>query len=468
IFREFTAKLIKRKKGILDTENVLGTIDLFYALSEMTRIHKWRLPDLTKRTQFSFVRARHPLLGERSVPIEIRCGGDFRILVITGPNTGGKTVALKTAGVCITLGWLGFPIPAGEGSRLGDIGELFTDIGDEQSIEQSLSTFSAHVTHITKILRKITPRSVIMLDELGAGTDPEEGAALGIALLDRLREKGSLVLATTHHNPIKRFALTTPDIETASVEFNSETLSPTYKILIGIPGRSNALLIAGKLGMERSIIERAERAINGRETSMEDLIGELHEKRAALERESAAVAESRKKLAAAEKDYEAKIKAIEEKRDALIANADKKALSIVRNAEDSARALIKNMENAQAESDARRELEKKRSHFHKIEKSAIKREEKKEIAESVAAVKHELKPGDIVQLIGTNKNAVVIEADSQKARIQAGIAEMEVPLTKLKAIESKNAGKSDNVPPAQIKVSRPLNVPSSIMVRGMT
>ncbi|MFR5881131.1 MAG: endonuclease MutS2 [Cloacibacillus evryensis] len=249
IFREFTAKLINRKNGIVDTENVLGTIDLFYALSEMTRVYKWRVPDLSPRAQFSFVRARHPLLGDKSVPIEIKCGGDFRILVITGPNTGGKTVALKTAGVCVYLGWLGFPIPAGEGSILGDIGELFTDIGDEQSIEQSLSTFSAHITHVTEILNKVTPRSLVMLDELGAGTDPEEGAALGIALLDWLREQGALVLATTHHNPIKRFALTTQDIETASVEFDGATLSPTYRILIGIPGRSNALLIAGKLGM---------------------------------------------------------------------------------------------------------------------------------------------------------------------------------------------------------------------------
>ena len=467
IFREFTAKLINRKKGIIDTENVLGTVDLFYALSEMTRIYKWRLPDLDPRTLFSFIRARHPLLGERSVPIEIRCGGDFRILVITGPNTGGKTVALKTAGVCIYLGWLGFPIPAGEGSLLGDIGELFTDIGDEQSIEQSLSTFSAHVTHVTEILDRVTPRSVVMLDELGAGTDPEEGAALGIALLDWLREEKALVLATTHHNPIKRFALTTEDIETASVEFDSATLSPTYRILIGIPGRSNALLIAGKLGMRRSIIERAERAINGREISMEDLIGELHEKRAALEREANAVEASRKKLAALEKDYEAKIKAIEEKRDALIANADKKALSIVRNAEDSARALIKNMENAQAESEARRELEKKRSHFQKIERSAIKREEQKTSVESVAATSHELKAGDTVQVIGTSKSATVIEVKGKKARIQAGIAEIEVPLTKLKVITRKSP---DRAPQAQvqIKVSRPVGVPSSIMVRGMT
>ncbi len=465
IFREFTIKLVSRKKGIIETENVLGTIDLFYALSEMTRLSKWRVPDLSMKTEFSFVRARHPLLGEKSVPIEIKCGGKFRILVITGPNTGGKTVALKTAGVCIYLGWLGWPVPAGEGSLLGDIEGLFTDIGDEQSIEQSLSTFSAHIHTVTNILKKVTSRSVVMLDELGAGTDPEEGAALGIALLDWLREKEALVLATTHHNPIKRFALTTEQIETASVEFNSATLSPTYRILIGIPGRSNALLIAGKLGMPDSIIKRAESAISGNEISMEDLITELHEKHTALERESREVEKSRKKLAALEKDYETKIKTLEEKRDTLIALADKKAVSIVRNAEDSARALIKNMASAEAESEARRELEKKRSHFHKIEDTAIKREEKKESVESVAATGHLLKEGDTVQILGTNKEAVVIEVRGKKARVQAGIAEIEVPISKLKLNTKKI---KIQIPSVQIKVTRPTGVPSSIMVRGMT
>ena len=466
VYRDFTAKLIARQRGILDTENVLGTIDLFFALSEMTRLMKWRMPELSKKTMFSFVRARHPLLGEKSVPIEVKCGADFRSLVITGPNTGGKTVALKTAGVCIYFGWLGFPVPAGEGSLLGDIGELFADIGDEQSIEQSLSTFSAHIMHVSEILKKVTSRSVVMLDELGAGTDPEEGAALGIALLDWLLAQRALVLATTHHNPIKRFALITPGIETASVEFNAATLSPTYKLLIGIPGRSNALLIAGKLGMRADIIERAQQAINGHEISMEDLIGELQEKRAALEREAAAVEASRNKLAALEKDYETKIKAIEEKRDSLIANADKKALSIVRNAEDSARALIKKMSSAEAESEARRELEKKRSHFHKIEDSAIKREEKKAAAESVVATKHELSPGDSVQIIGSNKSAVVKEVEGKKARITAGAVEIEVPLAKLRVISRR-----EPMAPAggvKIKVSRPVGVPSSIMVRGMT
>ena len=466
ILRELTSRMLKKINGILDAENVLGTVDLFYALSEKNRLEKWNMPDLSPSKKFNFKQARHPLLFERAVPIEIKCGEKFRILVVTGPNTGGKTVALKTAGVCVILGWMGFPIPAAEGSVLGDIGELFVDIGDEQSIEQSLSTFSAHVTHITEILGKVTDRSVVLLDELGAGTDPEEGAALGIALLDWLCEKKALVLATTHHNPIKRFALATEYIETASVEFDTATLSPTYRILIGIPGRSNALLIAGKLGMPREIIQRAENAISGREISMEDLIGELHGKRAALERESQEVERSRIKLESLKADYESKVKAIEEKRDALIAVADKKALSIVKNAEDSARALIKKMEAADAESDARRELERKRKHFSKIEESAVNREDKKIAKQSVAASSVSLKPGDAVRLIGTKGAATVIEIRGKRALIQAGAVEMEVPIARLSMVPHKEIPAA--APAVQIKVSRPVGVPSSIMVRGMT
>lgn len=466
ILRDITALFVNRRRAVLDAEGVLGALDLHYALSEMKRLHNWCLPLLSKRALFDFKRAVHPLLFERAQPIDIRCGADFRALVITGPNTGGKTVALKTAGVCLTLGWLGFPIPAGEGSVIGALDELFADIGDEQSIEQSLSTFSAHVTHIKEIVENVTERSVVLLDELGAGTDPEEGAALGIAVLDWLREKKALVLATTHHNPIKRFALQTPSIETASVEFDAETLSPTYRIIIGIPGRSNALLIAGKLGMPEEIIDRAAREAAGNELSIEDLIAELHEKRAALERESRELEKTRKKMETLRRELEAKTALFEEKKDALMGGAEKKALSIIRNAEESARALIKNLESAGAEPQARRELEKKRSHFSKIKESVVRREEKKQEKESAAAAGKPLKTGDSVQIIGTKGVALLTELRGKKALVQAGAAEVEVPLAKLRLVKQKT--EPDPSRQVQIRVSRPAGVPSSIMVRGMT
>jgi len=466
ILRGITALLVSRASAVRSAENAIGTVDLFYALSEMKRLNRWRIPELSKRPLFDIKGARHPMLLERAVPIDIRCGDGFRALVVTGPNTGGKTVALKTAGVCIILAWMGFPIPVKEGTVIGDIGELFADIGDEQSIEQSLSTFSAHVIHIREILENVTERSVVLLDELGAGTDPEEGAALGIAVLDWLREKRTLVLATTHHNPIKRFALQTPGVETAGVEFDIDTLSPTYRILIGIPGRSNALLIAGKLGMPKEIIERATKVMAGNELSMEDLIAQLHEKRAALEREGHELSIVRQKVESLRRDFEEKNKELEEKRDLLIANAEKKALSVIRSAEESARALIKNMESAEAESQARRELEKKREHFARIKEAATRREEKKTARESIAAAGSELKAGDNVQIIGTNGAASVIEVRGKKAIVQAGVAEVEVPLSKLRLM--KGAAAQDPLKQVQISVSKPVGVPSSIMVRGMT
>lgn len=466
ILRILTGKILHIKKQIADAEKILGKIDLFYALSEKIRLDEWKIPQLSERPLFDLKMARHPLLYEKVVPIDIKCGDKYRELVVTGPNTGGKTVALKTAGICVALGWLGFPIPAGEGSKIGDISELFADIGDEQSIEQSLSTFSAHITHITNIISAVTDHSVVLLDELGAGTDPDEGAALGIALLDWLRKKRALVLATTHYNPIKHFAVSADGIETASVEFNLTTLSPTYKILLGIPGRSNALLIASKLGMPDVIIKRAEEAINGKSVSIEDLIGELHEKRAALERETANVEAARKRLEEIKNDYETRVKDIKEKREKLIEDADKKAVNIVRNAENSARALIKNMETADAESSARRELERKRSHFMKIEKSAVRREEKKEEYKYVAAAKIALEEGDTVQLIGTNKTATVVENRGKKVLLLAGTAQIEVPLVKLCFIKKKD--KKQQQANVQIKVPRPVDVPSSIMIRHMT
>lgn len=469
ILRAITEQLLAKKRNIVTAQKILGQIDFFYAMSEKMRLENWTLPKLSAKSLFKLVSAKHPLLGKSAVPIDLSCGENFRTVVITGPNTGGKTVALKTAGVCVILAWLGAPLPASESSCIGNIDTLCADIGDEQSIEQSLSTFSAHVKNITGILKKVTGNSFVLLDELGAGTDPDEGAALGIALLDWLRMKGALVLATTHHNPIKHFATSTAGIETASVEFNIETLSPTYKIVMGIPGQSNAILIAQKLGMPREITDRALKAVSSREVSMESIVSELHKKRATLEKENSKLIAEMEKAEKLKKEYETKVKKLEEKKEELIAGADKKAKNIIRNAEDSARALIKNLEEAEAESAARRELEKKRSHFTKIKVSADKREEKKiarqSVVSPVTSSKTELESGDIVQLIGTNGNATVLELRGKKALLQAGAAQMEVPLSRLAFVKKREM----KAQPAdiKIKVDRPVNVPMSITVRHL-
>ncbi|MDR3355407.1 MAG: Smr/MutS family protein [Synergistaceae bacterium] len=483
ILHALTERMLSREAGIIDAEAVLGRIDMFYAMSEKIRRDKWRMPMLTASPSFRFHMARHPLLGESATPIDISCGEKFRILVITGPNTGGKTVALKTAGVCVCLGWLGCPIPAEEDSVLGVIDDIYSDIGDEQSIEQNLSTFSAHVSQITKILSRAGERSVVLLDELGSGTDPEEGAALGIAILDWLEGKKSLVLATTHHNPIKRYALSSPGVESASVEFNVNTLSPTYRLLIGIPGRSNALLIAGKLGMPRSVLERARSALHHREASMEDIIGELQEKRTAIERESMELEAMKDSLGAMRRDYERQLAEFTEKRDRLLADADKKALGIVENAENSAKSLIKTID-AEARSAARRKLERTKKHFGMIKEQAESREEER-LERAYAPDEKPLEVGGSVVVIGTSTVGELEAIEGDKATIIAGAARLELPLKMLRSADreenrrekrAQRAGRKKGITIAMregpavriIPPPPPTGVPSSIMIRGMT
>ena len=480
---KLTGHIFDRENAISDAERVLGTIDLFYALSEKVRRDRWHVPIIVNRARFDLKRARHPLLGNSAVPIDISCGKDFRILVLTGPNTGGKTVALKTAGVCVCLGWMGFPIPAGENSEIGDIGGVYADIGDEQSVEQNLSTFSAHISQVKRILDAASDNSLILLDELGAGTDPEEGAALGIAILDALRERHSLVLATTHHNPIKHYALTCPDVESASVEFDVDTLSPSYRLLVGIPGRSNALLIAKKLGMPEHLLERAYGALGTRELSMEEIIGELQEKRTAIEHEHERLDGMRAEIERERKMYETELRALNERRDKMLEEADKHALGIVENAEVAAKSLLKTMASSDRSS-ADRQMGRTKRHFDKIRRQAEMRADER-MEHKYGHDDRPLEEGENVVAADTSAVGVLEEIRRDKAVVSYGATRMELPLKMLRRAtgeENKSlrkAGRSArksgltldagggprvkiNVPPS------PVGVPSSIMIRGMT
>lgn len=486
ILHKLTDKMLSRESGILDAERVLGEIDVYYALSEKIRRDKWHMPVLTNASMFDLRRACHPMLGDAAVPIDISCGEKFRALIVTGPNTGGKTVALKTAGVCVCLAWYGFPIPAQENSSIGRIADVYADIGDEQSIEQNLSTFSAHISQINKILASAGDASLVLLDELGAGTDPDEGAALGIAILEWLKNKKSLVLATTHHNPIKHYALTSDGVESASVEFNVNTLSPTYRLLVGIPGRSNALLIAEKLGVPHEVLHRAKEALHHKEVSMEDIIGELQEKRTAIEHENEELERMRVDIERTRSEYERQKKDLEEKRDHLIAEADKKALGIVENAEQSARSLLKTIDT-EAKAAAQRKLERTKKHFGRIKEQVEKRDDER-LERAYTPSAKPLVPGDRVVLAGSSTTGVLESIEGEKAIVTAGAAHMEVPLKMLRAATSEENkhekklekisrrsgityNKSDSDGGSTVKISGPkppTGVPSSIMLRGMT
>ncbi|MDD3915931.1 MAG: endonuclease MutS2, partial [Synergistaceae bacterium] len=376
ILRKLTSDILARERPILDAQDVLAEFDLLYGGAEVLSKRRWKLPRIEEKTSFSLHQARHPLLGEKAVPVNIKCGEGFRSLVITGPNTGGKTVVLKTAGVCIYLAWCGLPIPAEEDSRVGNIGAIFADIGDEQSIEQNLSTFSAHVKNIISILEQADRTSLVLLDELGAGTDPQEGAALGVALLDTLTKEKGLTLATTHHNPVKQYALTAPGVETASMEFDVETLSPTYRMLLGVPGKSNALFIAQRYGMPSAVLDKARKVLSEREVPVEELIGELNERRAWLDKEENEIRALRRTLAEERKKYQDSSRDIESRKDRILAEAERKAESILERAEESSKELLRNVHDA-AKSAVHRKISETSERVRNERKTLEQRQERR-------------------------------------------------------------------------------------------
>ncbi|KUK62077.1 MAG: MutS2 protein [Synergistales bacterium 57_84] len=362
ILSSLTAMLLEKESHIVETELALARIDVLHASAQFLDERNWILPELDDRSRFHFQNLWNPLIGQGCVPVSIHCGERFRQLVITGPNTGGKTVVLKSVAIAVFLALSGLPVPAAEGTLVGWIDYLAADIGDEQGIEQSLSTFSSHVRRIITMMEKAGRDSLLMLDELGAGTDPQEGAALGIAILEALKDRRSLVLATTHHNPIKRYALGSSGVETAGMEFDPVTLAPTFRLIMGIPGKSNALFIAERLGMPKNVIESAREHLLGEARTTEQIMSELFDKQAELESAGVAMAEERKELASLRRELEEKIKRINDRQEKIIGAADRRAREIMEEAERSAREMLSRLEGA-AESAARKEYGKARHYM---------------------------------------------------------------------------------------------------------
>ncbi|NLM70461.1 MAG: endonuclease MutS2 [Synergistaceae bacterium] len=463
ILRNLTEAVLSRERPIADAQDILCDLDLLYGASEVIAKHGWKLPRIEERPLFSLHEARHPLLGESAVPVSVRCGEGFRSLVITGPNTGGKTVVLKTVGVCVFLAWCGLPIPVEDGSRVGNIGALFVDIGDEQSMEQNLSTFSAHLKNIISILDRADRTSLVLLDELGAGTDPQEGAALGVALLETLTREKGLTLATTHHNPIKQYALTAPGVETASMEFDSDTLSPTYKLLMGVPGKSNALLIASRYGMPEAVLEKARKALSERETPVEELIGELNERKAWLDRQEREMRTLRVDLEREKKKYRHAIRETEAERDKMISEAEKKADEILARAEESSRELIRKLDEA-SRSGAHRATADTSERIRKERKAIEDRQEKRLLKGRDHSGDQPLKVGSAAQIAGTDYVGIIEKLHGGKAILRVGAIKMDVDARKLMRTEKMPKGP----PLPREHVSRaPRAVGSSILVRGM-
>jgi DNA mismatch repair protein MutS2 len=464
ILAELSAFVAEFEQDLLTIVYVLGELDFMFAKARYAHKIKASKPTINQDGRIALYKARHPLIPKDEVVAnDVMLGKDFTTIVITGPNTGGKTVTLKTVGLCVLMAQAGLQIPALDGSEVAVFGSVYADIGDEQSIEQSLSTFSSHMVNIVDILKNVDFNSLVLFDELGAGTDPQEGAALAISILDEVYNRGARVIATTHYPELKAYGYNRPGVVNASVEFDVETLSPTYKLLIGVPGRSNAFEISKRLGLSERVISNARNQISADTNQIENMIASLETSRREAENDRLEANELLKNTEKLHKDLQNQMIAFYEQKDTMYEKAQEKAAEIVDKAKGEAEHIIRELRKLRIEKnaevkeheliDARKRLEEATP---KVKKSSAKLQSKK--------VTHTLTPGDEVKVLTFGQMGSLIERASDKEWVvQIGILKMKV---NEKDLEYINTPKPKEIKPMAIVKGRDSHVSLELDLRG--
>ena len=451
---------------------ILTALDFIFARAMMAKDMKATRPIFNTDRQIHIKDGRHPLLDpKKAVPITVRLGDDFDLLIITGPNTGGKTVSLKTVGLFTLMGQAGLHIPAFEGSRLAVFDQVYADIGDEQSIEQSLSTFSSHMTTIVSILKEVTLNSLVLFDELGAGTDPTEGAALATSILDHLHRQGIRAMATTHYSELKVYALSTEGVENACCEFDVESLRPTYRLLIGIPGKSNAFAISSRLGLEDFLIEDATKRINAQDVSFEDMMAELQDSRVKLLNEQEEITRYKSEIRTLRDALQKKQDRIDERKEKILSDAAAQANAILQEAKDYADETMKNFHKFGKASISVKDMEAERARL----REKIKENDSR-TAKAAPKPKKKLKAaalhiGDRVRVLSLNLEGTVSTLPNPKGDlfVQMGILRSQVNINDLEYIgEAENLQKGMTTGGGKLRMSKSAAVSTEINLIGMT
>ena len=477
ILATLSARCGEETEALRDDLDLLTKLDFIFARAQLSRSMNGTQPDFNEEGRILIKKGRHPLLDKKKVvPIDIQLGKDFELLIITGPNTGGKTVSLKTVGLFTLMGQAGLHIPAFDHSELSVFHEVFADIGDEQSIEQSLSTFSAHMTNTVSILKEADDRSLVLFDELGAGTDPTEGAALAIAIPSNLHRRGSRVMATTHYSELKVFALSTPGVENGCCEFDVETLRPTYRLLIGVPGKSNAFAISQKLGLSQDIIEEAKTHLTKQDEDFEDLLADLEQKRVTIEQERDQINSYKEEIRELKQRLESKQEKLDLSRDKILREANEQARNILQEAKDYADTTIRNFQKyGKAAGVSAKDMEKERGKLREKMSTVDKKLSAKNAAPKKShkqLTAKDLHIGDSIKVLSLNLKGTVSTLPDAKGNlfVQMGILRSQVNIRDLEKLDDTviTGGNFSKTGSGKIKMSKSASVSTEINLLGKT